>query len=108
MPRREMPRHAEELTSRARLALALPSVIGHRGAAACAPENTLPGLPKAWELRCRWVEFDVRLTMDKHLILLHDDRIERTTDARGRAAALPLAALRRCGAGTRYRPGFGG
>jgi glycerophosphoryl diester phosphodiesterase len=108
MPRREMPRHAEELTSRARLALALPSVIGHRGAAACAPENTLAGLRKAWELRCRWVEFDVRLTMDKHLILLHDDRIDRTTDGRGRAAALPLAALRRRDAGAWWGPGFKG
>jgi glycerophosphoryl diester phosphodiesterase len=54
------------------------------------------------------VEFDVRLTMDKHLILLHDDRIERTTDGRGRAAALPLAALRRCDAGAWWGPGFKG
>jgi glycerophosphoryl diester phosphodiesterase len=108
MPRRETPLHAQELTSRARLALALPSVIGHRGAAACAPENTLAGLRKASELRCRWVEFDVRLTMDKHLVLLHDDRIKRTTDGRGRAAALPLAALRRCDAGAWRGPGFKG
>src|SRR6202045_929220 len=106
MPRREMPRHAEELTSRARLALALPSVIGHRGAAACAPENTLAGLRKASELGCRWVEFDVRLTADSHLILLHDDRIERTTDGRGSAAALPLVGLRRHDAGTWWSHGF--
>jgi glycerophosphoryl diester phosphodiesterase len=108
MPRHEAPLHAEELTSRARLALALPSVIGHRGAAACAPENTLAGLRKARELCCRWVEFDVRLTMDKHLILLHDDRIQRTTDGRGSAAALPLAALRHCDAGAWCGPGFKG
>jgi glycerophosphoryl diester phosphodiesterase len=108
MPRRETPLHAEGLTSQARLTLALPSVIGHRGAAARAPENTLTGLRKARELGCRWVEFDVRLTMDKHLILLHDDRIERTTDGRGSAAALPLAALRRCDAGAWCGPGFKG
>jgi len=108
MPRREVPLRGQQLTSRARLAPVLPSVIGHRGAAACAPENTLAGLRKAWELRCRWVEFDVRLTMDKHLILLHDDRIDRTTDGRGSAAALPLAALRRCDAGIWYCPGFKG
>jgi glycerophosphoryl diester phosphodiesterase len=108
MPSQEALLHAQELTSRARLALALPSVIGHRGAAACAPENTLAGLRKASELGCRWVEFDVRLTMDKHLILLHDDRIERTTDGRGRAAALALAALRHCDAGAWYGPGFRG
>jgi len=108
MPRREAPLRGEELTSTARLAMVLPSVIGHRGAAACAPENTLAGLRKAWELRCRWVEFDVQLTMDKHLILLHDDRIDRTTDGRGSAAALPLAALCSCDAGTWYGPGFKG
>ena len=108
MPRREAPLRGEELTSPARLAMVLPSVIGHRGAAACAPENTLAGLRKAWELRCRWVEFDVQLTMDKHLILLHDDRIDRTTDGRGSAAALPLAALRSYDAGAWYGPGFKG
>jgi glycerophosphoryl diester phosphodiesterase len=86
----------------------LPSVIGHRGSAACAPENTLAGLRKAKELHCRWVEFDVRLTADGQLILLHDDRLERTTDGRGRAALLSLAAVRRYDAGRRFDAAFNG
>lgn len=86
----------------------LPSVIGHRGAAACAPENTLAGLRKAKALECRWVEFDVRLTADNQLILLHDDRLQRTTDGRGRAAELPLAAVRRHDAGGWFAPSFTG
>ena len=106
MDRREAPLYSEASAARAHLAEALPPVIGHRGAAASAPENTLAGLRKASELGCRWVEFDVRLTADRHLILLHDDRIERTTDGRGNAAALPLVALRRHDAGTWWSRGF--
>jgi glycerophosphoryl diester phosphodiesterase len=83
-------------------------VIGHRGAAGCAPENTLAGLRKASELKCRWVEFDVRLTADGQLILLHDERLERTTNGRGRAALLPLAEIRRYDAGCRFDPSFQG
>jgi glycerophosphoryl diester phosphodiesterase len=85
----------------------LPSVIGHRGAAG-APENSLAGLRRAKALDCRWVELDVRLTADREPILLHDDRLARTTDGRGRAARLPLAALRRRDAGGWLAPEFAG
>lgn len=86
----------------------MPPVIGHRGVAACAPENTLAGLRKAKELGCQWVEFDVRLTADGHLILLHDERLERTTNGRGEAIALPLATIRRFDAGCRFDASFRG
>ena len=83
-------------------------MIGHRGAAGCAPENTLAGLRKAKELGCRWAEFDVRLTADGQLILLHDERLERTTNGRGKAALLPLATVRRFDAGYRFGCAFRG
>lgn len=86
----------------------LPPVIGHRGAAASAPENTLAAFSSARALGVRWVEFDVRLTADEVPILLHDARLERTTDGHGRAAALPLAAIRRLDAGGWFAPGFAG
>ncbi|MBV8088102.1 MAG: glycerophosphoryl diester phosphodiesterase, partial [Alphaproteobacteria bacterium] len=86
----------------------LPPVIGHRGVAACAPENTVAGLRKAKELGCRWVEFDVRLTADAQLILLHDERLERTTDGQGKAITLPLATIRRFDAGCRFSSLFRG
>lgn len=86
----------------------LPPVIGHRGAAGCAPENTLAGLRRAAALGCRWVEFDVRLTADGELILLHDARLERTTNGRGKARALPLSAIGRFDAGAWFDPGFAG
>jgi glycerophosphoryl diester phosphodiesterase len=83
-------------------------VIGHRGAAACAPENTLSGLRQAHALGCRWVELDVRLTGDGELILLHDERLERTTTGRGKVRVQPLAAIRRHDAGRWFGPSFAG
>jgi glycerophosphoryl diester phosphodiesterase len=88
--------------------LDLPSVIGHRGAAGVAPENTLGGLRQAYALGCRWVEFDVRLTADCELILLHDDRLERTTNGCGNVGALPSSAIRCCDAGAWFDPSFVG
>src|SRR5271169_2242820 len=99
---------AEGLSPRAYFEQTLPPVIGHRGAAECAPENTLAGLRKAKELDLRWVEFDVRLTADSQLILLHDARLERTTDGRGNATLLPLATVRRYDAGHRFAASFRG
>jgi len=91
-----------------RIETVLPPVIGHRGAAAYAPENTLAGLRQAKALGCRWVEFDVRLTADGQPVLLHDYRLERTTDGRGRVSALSLAAVRRHDAGRWFHSSFAG
>jgi glycerophosphoryl diester phosphodiesterase len=88
--------------------IVLPRVIGHRGAAASAPENTLAGLRQAKALGCRWVEFDVRLTADGRAVLLHDNRLRRTTDGRGKLTELSLAALRNYDAGGWFGPPFAG
>lgn len=88
--------------------LNLPPVIGHRGAAAYAPENTLAGFRAAKALGCAWAEFDVRLTADNVLIVCHDDALARTTGARGRISKLPLVAIRQLDAGSWFGPGFAG
>jgi glycerophosphoryl diester phosphodiesterase len=64
----------------------LPGVIGHRGAAAYAPENTLEGIREAARRGARWVEFDTKLTADGVVILMHDDTLDRTTSGRGPVA----------------------
>jgi glycerophosphoryl diester phosphodiesterase len=87
---------------------ALPRVIGHRGAAAVAPENTLASLRKAKQLGAKWVEFDVKLTRDGVPVLIHDDRLERTTNGAGRVADTSFAALRRLDAGSWFGPEFRG
>lgn len=88
--------------------LGLPPVIGHRGAAAAAPENTLAGMRMAHRLGARWVEFDVRLSGDGQCIVLHDDTIDRTSDGRGVAGQMSLAALRRYDAGAWFDERFAG
>lgn len=62
------------------MALKVPRIIGHRGAAAYAPENTLEGLHTAADMGIDWVEFDVKLTKDGVPILFHDESLERTTN----------------------------
>lgn len=84
----------------------LPPVIGHRGAARRAPENTLAGLRRAKELGCAWVEFDVRLTADGAPVLCHDPTLDRTTDGHGLVSAQPLSSIRQCRAGSRLGPAF--
>jgi glycerophosphoryl diester phosphodiesterase len=88
--------------------LDLPRVIGHRGAARHAPENTLAGFRVAKSLGCKWVEFDVRLAADDVLVVCHDDKLERTTGVRGRVSKLPLAATRELDAGGWFDPTFAG
>jgi glycerophosphoryl diester phosphodiesterase len=86
----------------------LASVIGHRGAAARAPENTLAGLRKAHELGATWVEFDVMLTRDGVPILIHDETLHRTTNGRGRVPDRTLAEIRALDAGAWFSPAFAG
>jgi glycerophosphoryl diester phosphodiesterase len=86
----------------------LPRVIGHRGAAASAPENTLAGFRAAKALGAAWVEFDVRLTADGRCILLHDDAIDRTTDGSGLAAEMTLDEIAAFDAGSWFGPQFAG
>jgi glycerophosphoryl diester phosphodiesterase len=85
-----------------------PRIIGHRGAAAQAPENTLAGIRKARELGASWVEFDVQATRDDCAILLHDARLERTTDGYGIAADRDASDIERLDAGRWFAAKFRG
>jgi glycerophosphoryl diester phosphodiesterase len=55
--------------------------IAHRGARSLAPENTMPAARKAFALGASGWELDVAMTADGELVLLHDDTLERTSDA---------------------------
>jgi glycerophosphoryl diester phosphodiesterase len=78
----------------------LPGVIGHRGAAAYAPENTLEGIREAARRGTRWVEFDAKLTGDGVVILMHDDTLDRTTSGRGAVSRTSYGEIGLLDAGT--------
>ncbi len=73
--------------------LSLPFVIGHRGAAGLAPENTLASFERAADLGCAMVEFDVRLSADGVPVVFHDDTLDRCTSAQGPVAARSAGQL---------------
>ncbi len=85
-----------------------PPVIGHRGAASHAPENTLAGIRKAAALGIAMVEFDAKLTADGVPILMHDDRLDRTTSGSGLSRDASLATIRTLDAGGWFDPAFAG
>jgi len=68
--------------------------IGHRGARAYEPENTLRSFRKALEIGANAVELDVRKTRDNHLIVIHDADVKRTTDGTGLVADLTLEQVK--------------
>lgn len=74
-------------------------VTGHRGAGGLAPENTLAGFQKALSLGCHAVEFDVQLTRDGKLAVIHNETIEQTTNGRGPVDSYTMAELKQFDAG---------
>jgi len=74
-------------------------VVGHRGAAALEPENTLRSFRRAIELGVDYVECDVRLTKDRRLVVMHDETVDRTTNGRGTVRELTFDEVRALDAG---------
>jgi glycerophosphoryl diester phosphodiesterase len=85
-----------------------PILIGHRGAASLAPENTLASFRKAWENGAEMVELDVQRTKDGHLVVIHDDSVDRTTDGKGIVKDMTLGELKALDAGSWFSYEFRG
>lgn len=58
-------------------------VLAHRGASGYAPENTIPAFEMAKDMEADGFELDVHLSADGHLIVIHDETVDRTTDGSG-------------------------
>lgn len=71
----------------------LPLIIGHRGASADAPENTLSAFGLAVEQGADGIEFDVQLSADGCPVVIHDSLVDRTTHGKGKVSDLTLAEL---------------
>ncbi|MFQ5791225.1 MAG: glycerophosphodiester phosphodiesterase [Acidobacteriota bacterium] len=84
-----------------------PRLFAHRGASACAPENTLDSFRLAWEAGAPYLELDVHLTGDDRLVVIHDSSVSRTTGRRGRVENMTLDAIRRLDAGCQFSPDWG-
>lgn len=70
-------------------------IVAHRGAMRRAPENTLAAYERAAEMGADFVEVDVRETRDGALVLMHDARVDRTTDGHGAVSEMTLEQVRR-------------
>lgn len=81
-------------------------ILGHRGAMGLAPENTLPSFRKAIEASADGVEFDVQLSADGVPVVIHDEKVDRTTDGRGKVNELSVRELEKLDAGRFFSDKF--
>lgn len=88
------------------MTLSLPKIIGHRGACAYAPENTLASIYTAHDIGIEWVELDVKLTKDMVPIILHDDTLERTTSGSGQVIDTDYLEIQDLEAGSWFGESF--
>jgi glycerophosphoryl diester phosphodiesterase len=77
-------------------------IVGHRGNAAHAPENTMESFRQALATGAECVEFDVRLSADGVPVVMHDPTLDRTTDSTGAIASLSVEQLQAADAGARF------
>lgn len=84
----------------------MTEIIAHRGASKVAPENTMLAFKIAYQLGIESIETDVHLTKDHVPVLIHDDRVERTTNGIGYVKDFSLQQLKQLDAGSWFSPNF--
>ncbi len=85
-----------------------PLILGHRGASALAPENTLAAFSQAIQDGANGIEFDVRLSSDEVPVVIHDDTLDRTGLVSGAVSALTAAQLQKVDIGSWFTKKTGG
>jgi glycerophosphoryl diester phosphodiesterase len=85
-----------------------PKVIGHRGAAGDAPENTLASFQLALEQGVDGIELDIHLTKDGDIVVCHDPTIDRTTNGSGYIVDMQVAEIKRFDAGGWFSEQYAG
>ena len=84
----------------------LPLIIGHRGASAVAPENTIAAFREAIAVGADGIEFDVRLTRDGIPVVIHDSTLRRTGGLPHRVADLTWAEIKKVDVGSWFSATF--
>ncbi len=85
-----------------------PLIIGHRGACAHAPENTIASFKLAIEHQADFIELDAKLSLDGEVVVIHDQTVDRTTNGSGTVNQLTLAQLKELDAGGKFDSKFTG
>jgi len=75
-------------------------LCAHRGAMETHPENTIPAFRAAVEAGAHMIEFDVWLTKDNQMVVIHDSKVDRTTNGKGEVSNLTLGEIRKLDAGS--------
>lgn len=75
-------------------------IIAHRGSSSAAPENTIAAFDVAVEQGADYIELDVQMTMDQHVVVIHDDTVDRTTNGNGLVKSYTLDQLKKLDAGS--------
>lgn len=83
-------------------------IIAHRGWSAQAPENTMAAFRLAMEFNVDGIELDVHLSRDGHVVICHDERLDRTTDGSGLIVEHTLAQLKELDAGRWFSEMYAG
>jgi len=83
-------------------------VVAHRGAAGYAPENTMSAFHKALHMEADYIELDIHVSKDGHLIVMHDLTLNRTTDGYGSVSDYTLEELKELDAGSYFSEKFAG
>jgi len=85
-----------------------PLIIAHRGASGSAPENTLAAIKLAMEIGVDMIEIDVHQSKDEHIVVFHDEFLDRITGVEGRVIEYILEELQALDAGSSFDEKFAG
>ncbi|MBS3971155.1 MAG: glycerophosphodiester phosphodiesterase [Clostridia bacterium] len=83
-------------------------ILAHRGVSLTAPENTLPAFAAAIKQGLAGIELDVQMSKDGHLIVIHDERVDRTTNGKGLVRDMTLEEIKSLDAGTWFAEKYSG
>lgn len=83
-------------------------VIGHRGASGYAPENTMVSYKMAYDMGADMIELDIYMSKDGVPVIMHDNKVERTTDGDGDIQQMTLEQIKKLDAGSKFNKKFAG
>ena len=86
----------------------MTKIFAHRGSKGTHPENTLASFKEAVRVGSDGIELDVHLTKDGHLVVIHDETVDRTTNGTGEIRTLTLAEIKELDAGSWFNERFAG